>query len=281
MNNGIIPLDIWLGSYKDRTNKASGKTERSFVSSECFRVESMGILNTSPQKDYEFNVHNFLIGSELVLGINNKLNTDVPCWPEGLAQDFSNLVVSFDEKKDDYVFGIVLNIGDIEDIEFVTVDGPEGHKPYDQVIYFISPRFESFINNEKPTFLNLLTMQIEDSMALAVGNALVGSINEEAPQFRVMKVNLEKHPEFAFLESPVTLPDQCRIGIIRYINKIAGDLIHEDMVEKLNHVRIQKNPDEAFEILTSWNIFGQLYLITAIFVHDYELPEEEHENETI
>lgn len=268
MNNGIIPLDVWLGYFKNK-EVTGEETIRNFISSECVRVEGLGLPKEGDEPEPP-NVYTFLMGSELVNTINNVLNTDVPCWPEGLAEDFSNLQLNYEVMEKRFNFAITLYADDIEDKDYVSIvqDGKVEFK--DKLTYLFTPKVAPQLDNQEPVFMELLTMDPEQAISIASGKALIGRLEENAPAFRVMKIDVEATPEWAFLESPVEMVEEVRVGIARYINTVATNLIHEDMVQKLRHVRIQSNQTGAIDILTSWEVFGQLYLITAEFVHDYQ-----------
>lgn len=279
MSNGIIPIDVWLGVFNLVVNEQK-PIKRSFLAGECFKVLGIGIPKEITKSDFDPNI--FLLGTELVLGINNILNTDIPCWPEGWAEDFSNLKLNFDTNLQKYNFVIEIHKDDIEDPEYVTAIINGVQKVNDVVSYVIEPRFDSFIDNTKPTFMNLLTMEIEQSMALAAGNSLVCKRDDNAPVFRITKVDLDKETAIApLLVHQNDLPEIYKTAVIRYINLISNDLFHEDMVEKIIRITMQELTTNENQIVISFEIFGQTYLVTAIFVPGYQLPEEEVVDETI
>lgn len=267
MSPTLIPLENWLGYFKENGNS---KTDRKFVSTECFKVLDLGVL-----KDFNgFESHQALanlFGTELVLGINNILNTDISLWPEGVNEDFSNVAYYLDEESGQYKFQIIINGDNIEGGFETTIINKEGvEEVVNQFAFTVIPKFNTFIDNEKDVFMNLITTG-EFSDNLNSNLAIVAKVRETAPQFRLMKIDLNTMPDMYKYDTVSEVSPLMKVGICRYINKCFPNVIHEDMVSKLKHFSLMEKPDDQLLMFgVSFDIFGYLYFISVEYFKNYD-----------
>lgn len=269
MNSLTIPLDVWLGNF----NKVDDKNFKyKFEATGCFKVKQINISN-KPFLLKENQPLSYIHGTELVIGINAFLNTDVELWPEGINEDFSNINYYKDDEDGKYKFLIVINGEEIEDGLFINVENEAKEMEVIQNFAFVlEPKFDVFLNNEKDTFMSLITNS-SYTKPLNEDMSAVGGIREGAPKFRIMKINLDTTPELHYFDTTQELSQLTKVGICRYINKCFPDLIHEDMVEKIKYVALL-DEDEETSIAISIGLFGYLYLITVEYVTNYNFGEE-------
>lgn len=272
-----IPLETWLGHYTMiPMSKGSEETVRAFKQSQCVKTHMVGMLPDNHL--IKPTIFNRFIGGEFVIGINNLINTDVMCWPEGIKEDFSNLHISFDKEKQKFVYQLILNINDVEDKEFFQlVDEENGDEliETENVIFVIEPKFICNLDNQSTMFMDLLTSNGQASTELANGLAMVARIAEGAPEFTILNVDLETYPTYIFLTEEHEFPETIVIGICRYLNKVTNGIIHEDMVEKIKHIRIMETEDNKEKAVISIDLFGKLYMISATIDFSYTTQEEQ------
>lgn len=279
MSPSLIPLENWLGYFKETTDQTSGKTAYKFISSECFTVTNLGVLKTFNGFDSNQVMAN-IFGTELVLGVNNVLNTDISLWPEGICEDFSNVIYYHDPEDDQYKYQVIINSDDIEGGMEIKAINPTGvEEVVSQFAFTIIPKFNTFLNNEKDVFMEVITKS-EIGNSLSQNLAAVGKSRDGAPEFKLLKLDVEATPDLHKFFTKTELSDLMKVGICRYINKCFPDLIHEDMVSKLKHFSLMEKPDGTLEFGTSFEIFGFLYLITTDYFPDYDFnPVDEDSSE--
>lgn len=270
MNSLTIPLDVWLGNF----NKIDDENFKyNFEATGCFNVKQVDI-SKKPFLLERNQPLAYIHGTELVIGINAFLNTDVDLWPEGIKEDFSNVIYYKDDEDGKYKFLIFIEGEEIEDGLSIEVENEAKEvEVVSNFAFLVEPKFDVFLNNEKDTFMSLITNS-SYTKPLNEGMAAVGAIRKCAPKIRIMKINLETNPDLHYFDTPSEISNLTKVGICRYINKCFPDLIHGDMVEKVKHVNLLTNEKEEASIAISVTLFGFLYFISVDYVTDYNFGEE-------
>lgn len=269
MEANIIPFDVWLGSMTEVAEKA-GKVKHG----DCFKIKKIMVGQELPNPDVNLASMVKLIGCEYVIGINGCLNTDIPMWPEGINEDCSNIQTVFVKETGKFETFIIIDVDVIEDNECWKIFDPESGEYHKYLAISVEPKFEFFISNDKPNFIDFITRSVA-AIDLADGMAVNCQIASDAPIFRVMKLGeaqMETMPEYF---SSTVLSDAIKTAVVRYFNKFSNDLIHENMIDDILNIRIAQTEEDNEMILFSIEVLGQLYLFTIEYKPDYELPLEE------
>lgn len=276
MNTKIIPIENWLGVFKNDAVENITASNRRFVSGECFRVKDIGV--PFPGYAHKESSYTTLAGGELVLGINNILNTDVICWPEGIKEDFSNihLQVNPENGKDQYV--VFIDDIDVEDKEYLTIKtkttGELTKHPF--VVFVLEAKFDVFIDSTDPVFVDFITEASETSIALASGKAIAGNITADSPNFIISVIPEEElNGKNSFIYQKQANPLALVIGAVRYVNKITQNIIHEDMIPFIRNVWLVVNKEGDEEIVLCFDFFGKIYAVSSLWDPKYEFPVEE------
>lgn len=269
MEANIIPFDVWLGSMTEVAENRNKVNQ-----GDCFTIKKIMVGHEVPIPDVNLAAMYKLIGCEYVIGINGCLNTDIPMWPEGINEDCTNIQTVFIKETGKFETVIVIDIDTIEDNECWKIFDPNTGEYHKYLAISVEPKFEFFISNDKPNFIEFITRSVA-SADIADGMAAYCQIATDSPHFRVMKLGeaqMEEMPEYF---SSVTLSNVVKTAVVRYFNKFSNDLIHENMVDDILNIRVTQTEEEDEIIIFSIEVLGQLYLFTIEYKPDYELPLEE------
>lgn len=276
MNQSVIPLEVWLGSFKE---KLGAEFEYNFDAEDCVSVKVVDV-NLNPFELKQSDPLRYIHGTELTLGINAVLNTDVTMMPEGIKEDFSN-VIYFKDIDGKYKYMVFIDGDDVEGGLNVKIKDKDGEIV--EVKYFaftLVPKFDSFLNNETDTFMSIITTG-ETALNLSEDKAIVVKVKEDAPVFKCTKINLEKTPNLYQYDTVSEMANLTKVGICRYINKCFPNIIHDDMVEKIKHVKLIDMPEGGNKIAISIDLFGFLYFISVDYWPDYDFSVNDEEDEDL
>lgn len=268
MEANIIPFDVWMGSLVE-----IGIGRSKFVIGECFTVKRLTTAHGTIPTNENLAAMTKLVGCEYVLGINGSLNTDIPMWPEGIKEDCSNIYTRLVEGGK-FETCIIIDIDDIEDNEcwkFFNQDTGEYHK---LLAFHVEPKFEFFITNDKPNFIDFITRSVA-ATDIANGMAANCQISKDAPKFRVMKLGEVQMKDMPDYFEPGRLSNAIKTAVVRYFNKVSNDLIHENMLDDIINIRVGQTEDNEEMIMFSIEVLGQIYLFTVEYKPDFELEVEE------
>ena len=256
-----IPLENWL-MVTDNSKVTSTECVK-ILSGDCVKEES---ISSIMRKQASGQV---LVIAELVLAINNVLNTDTLLWPEGIREDFSNIGLFFNSETNEPEFKIILTKEDATEDELVANES-------NPLLVTFQLRNPVFINNEKPALLNIL-MQPDVSEALLSGQIPNLKVNDTAPTLRLMLLDDTVVDSLTDYMIKTDLSLIHKVAVCRYFNKVINGLIHEDMIDKIITIKEIVNKNNQSEFFMSIDVYGQVILLTMVYDEDYN-PNEEEEN---
>lgn len=243
-----IPLENWLCTFNE------GK----LTSSEYVKVHEIGTVSKDfdTKKMLKSADSQVLVCAEMIQYFNNQLNTDKLLWLEGVREDLSNLAMIYNQKTNNTMFIIILTKNDIEGFQPVE----DNENPI--VIHF-TLRNEVFISNEKPRFMELVT---KPAIAEVLSGSMVAKlqVHPKAPQLRITIIEEgegESSDQFLIKEDQNSI---YTTAILKYINKVYPDFIHEDMVSKIITIK-EMQRDDITEFFISFDIFGKVFLIGVVY----------------
>lgn len=268
MEANIIPFDVWMGSLVEVDGYKS-KIENG----ECFTVKEI-MIASELQHNPNLAAMSKLIGCEYVIGINGCLNTDIPMWPEGIAEDCFNIRTVFVKETGKFKTTIIIDIDTIEDNDCWKIFDPDSGEHHKYLAFHVEPKFEFFITNDKPNFIDFITRSVA-ATDIANGMAANCQISKDAPKFRVMKLDEAQMKDMPDYFEPGRLSNAIKTAVVRYFNKVSNDLIHENMLDDIINIRVGQTEDNEEMIMFSIEVLGQIYLFTVEYKPDFELEVEE------
>ena len=263
MSSINIPLENWLAEIAD--NKVKSMTP--------VKVKSVAIL--SEGFDYtqmtKMSEAQKLVCSELVIYLNNVLNTDTLLWPEGLREDFSNIAL-VKKENGEACFTIVIDKDELDE-GTVFVPDTEG-----LVLIEFTLRNDIFVGVDSAGLMDML-LDPDLSKALFTGDAAVIAVRPNAPEVRLMYVDEdESDPSFSRFLLKGDYEPVLKTAIARYVNKVTNNSLSDELMEHLLHF-CEITREDKTEFLMSFDLFGRVIFMGVDYVEGYNPNPQETEDE--